>query len=75
MTERYTAAEIERIAEACYTARHTYDASGPWSSLPTDRRWFWRRAALAAVVEAHRVDTERRDRWRGSRRRTVQLAS
>ena len=70
MSERYTAAELERMGRVAYAEARAGIACEPYDELPDWRRFRWRRAALAAVREAQAIDAERRDAWKAARRTT-----
>ena len=72
MSTPYTTAEQDRIARALYARRWTgFLGVVPYDELPSDRKWFWRGAAMAALREADAIDAERREQWREQRRTTT----
>ena len=71
---RYTKDEQDQIGRAAYDAMHQNDASGPWESLTSDRRWFWIQAGLAAVMASERINDDRMARWRDTHRNSKRIA-
>lgn len=71
---RYTREERDQIGQAAYAAMHVNDASGPWESLTSDRRWLWCNAGIAATTEAERINHDRMDRWKQERPTTKRIA-
>lgn len=70
----YTTDEQDRIAKALYERRWVnFFGVVPYDELPSDRKWYWRGAAVAAVRVAAEIDAERRERWRAERRTTVRV--